>query len=92
MATYCEHHSVDVDDESLLLDNENVNSNRGCVKCKQNDILWANSESNSTNVPLQGKLIREVYEDGFESPEDSPLLIQVNNYSGFYFSKLANFA
>lgn len=80
MATYCEHQIVDVDDESLLLDNENTS----CVKCKQNDVLWANCDLNAgsieRNVPLQvlqnGK-VKKPYEDGFESPEDSPLLIEV---------------
>lgn len=88
MATYCEHHNiVDVDDESLLLDNENTGSIENCVKCKQNDILWNKCESNSGSiqktVPLQvaqnGK-VRQPYEDGFESPEDSPLLIEVKTF------------
>lgn len=84
MATYCEHRVVDVDDEALLLDNENTSSIGSCVKCKQNDVLWEKCETNNgviqRNVPLQvvhnGK-VRQPYEDGFDSPEDSPLLIEV---------------
>lgn len=92
MATYCEHHNiVDVDDESLLLDNENTGSSGNCLKCKQNDVLWEKCESNSgsiqNSVPLQvaqnGKIIGQPYEDGFESPEDSPLLIEVNTFSTY---------
>lgn len=85
MATYCEHNIVDVDDESLLLgSNENTNNTGSCTKCKQNGVSWERFESGpgtvQKTVPLQvlqnGK-VTQSYEDGFESPEDSPLLIEV---------------
>lgn len=80
MATYCEHHIMDVDDESFLLDNENISFGEECKKCKQKHFLWPNCDATTNsvkgNVCSHDKLT-QAYDENCESPEDSPLLIEV---------------
>lgn len=71
---YCEHHKIiDVDDETFLLDNENVNVTNNCVRCRKlNSSSWLNGEV----LPING--LERNATDHFDSPEDSPLLINVS--------------
>lgn len=84
MEVYCEHQKIiEVDDESFLLDNENTNLT--CMKCKQE---WDNGnfEGNlfrngvktswdNTSLEIAKETISE---DHLDSPEDSPLLLNVS--------------
>lgn len=63
MATNCKHHVTNVDDETLLLDND---ISKECTKCiVESDYLWSDCE------------VTQAHEENSDSAEDSPLLIEV---------------
>lgn len=81
METYCKHHKIDVDDESFLLDNENTNV--ACIRCRKlstfcgNGTMSINSVESAWNTEIKVHLPGE-NEETFDSPEDSPLLLDVS--------------
>lgn len=82
METYCKHHRTDVDDESFLLDKENANI--ACVRCRKlstvcgNGTMSINCMENTWNGEIKTHGSRTEAEDNFDSPEDSPLLLDVS--------------
>lgn len=93
MEVYCEHQKIiEVDDESLLLDNENTNLT--CIKCKQewdNGNLFRNGTKTTwDNTSLENRK-ETTSADHLDSPEDSPLLLNVRFIYAIYFSNTHSF-